>query len=604
MTQRPSAYVLAGGLDEITPAMAVPKGRVIAVRNYESASTGYSLVRGYERYDGRQSPTDAFGLAPDGEQQASREAARAAIQRVPGSGPVRGVAAFNGQRYAWRNNADGTACVMHRATSAGWVAVDLGRQVEFTSGGTPIAEGLVMTGATSGATATIRRVVVTSGAWQDGDAAGYMVVSPISGAFVAENVNLPGLPDVATIAGAATVQSFPPGGRYYTENHNFYGASNLKEMYGCNGVGRGFAFDGTVVTFIRTGMPIDAPMRLRVHKKHLFFGFVGGSVQHSEPGNPLAWNAVFGAGEIALGSEITDLIGTVDALFMMTEDQINYLTGSDAQDWAMLPLSNEEGHGAIAHTVQNIGRPIYLDIGGFRSIAATQDYGNFRLGSTVPQIEPTLLSKRRSGIRPIVAFVSKSRDLYRCVFDDGSGVSIYFGRKYAEPMLFELGFVPQCVCVQLEADTGERTFMGGDDGFVYEMDVGTSYDGEEIEAYLQLPWDSEGSLDVIKRWHKTIIEMDATPDTQIGVMAEFDYGNGEQGVLPQQEFTVSGGGGLWNTVDWDMFFWSAPAEGRAEAYFDGQGENMSVIIVSRSAQQMGYTLNAIRKKFSVRGMKR
>lgn len=604
MTQRPSSYALAGGLDETSQALFVPKGRVIGCKNHESVSTGYARVQGYERYDGRPSPTAVFSAVDADAAVAARDAARAAIQKPPGSGPIRGVACFLGQRYAWRDNEEGTAGVMYRASPAGWTPVDIGLTADFTSGSTEIAEATTITGATSEATAFVVRVVLVSGAWTDGTAAGYLVLTDVSGTFVGEDLNVGSATNVATIAGAPVAQTFPPGGRYFTESHNFYGATNFRELYGCNGVGRGFAFDGETVTFIRTGMVVDTPKRVRVFKKHLFFAFPGGSVQHSETGEPLQWSAVYGAGEIAVGSEVTDLIAGTDALFIFTEDQISYLSGSDASDWLLTPLNNEEGHGAIPFTAATVGKPLYLDVGGLRSISATQDYGNFRLSSVVAQIEPTFAGKRRQGVRPIACLVTKSKDQYRLFFDDGTGVSVYFGRKYAEPMLFDFPVGVTCVATEVSPEAGERAFFGGADGFVYEFDVGTSFDGDAIQAYLQLPWDTEGSPDVIKRWHKVIVEMDAAPDTMIGMFAEFDYGDGEQGTLPQQNFTVSGGGGVWDAVSWDAFFWSAPAEGRAEAYFDGQGENMSVVIVSDSAEIYPYSLGAVRKKFSVRGQKR
>lgn len=48
---------------------------------------------------------------------------RALIQVVPGSGPIRGVVTYKGDVYAFRNNAGGTACVMHKATTGGWTTV-------------------------------------------------------------------------------------------------------------------------------------------------------------------------------------------------------------------------------------------------------------------------------------------------------------------------------------------------------------------------------------------------------------------------------------------------------------------------------------------------
>src|SRR5690606_15067290 len=49
--------------------------------------------------------------------QAAIEAARANISAVPGSGAVRGVWTYRGDVYAFRDDAGGTAGVMHKASS-------------------------------------------------------------------------------------------------------------------------------------------------------------------------------------------------------------------------------------------------------------------------------------------------------------------------------------------------------------------------------------------------------------------------------------------------------------------------------------------------------
>ncbi|MCP3674993.1 MAG: hypothetical protein GY829_11065, partial [Gammaproteobacteria bacterium] len=52
-----------------------------------------------------------------------REANRAAISEVPGSGSILGVCVFDNTVYAFRNNAGGTAAVMYKATVSGWTVV-------------------------------------------------------------------------------------------------------------------------------------------------------------------------------------------------------------------------------------------------------------------------------------------------------------------------------------------------------------------------------------------------------------------------------------------------------------------------------------------------
>jgi hypothetical protein len=57
---RQDYYPLGGGLDLVTPAISINPGKVIDAQNYEPAiGGGYRRIDGYERFDGRASPTAA-----------------------------------------------------------------------------------------------------------------------------------------------------------------------------------------------------------------------------------------------------------------------------------------------------------------------------------------------------------------------------------------------------------------------------------------------------------------------------------------------------------------------------------------------------------------
>ena len=67
--------------------------------------------------------------------------------------------------------------------------------IVFTSGGDgEVKKGDTLTGATSGATAKIRQVILDSGTWAGGDAAGWFIcdVDDINGTIQSENVNQAG----------------------------------------------------------------------------------------------------------------------------------------------------------------------------------------------------------------------------------------------------------------------------------------------------------------------------------------------------------------------------------------------------------------------------
>lgn len=536
--------------------------------------------------------------------KAARERRRNQIVAAPGSGAVRGVLWYEGSLYAWRDNSDATLGIMHKATSAGWQAVSLGQQINFSAAGpSAIEPGDVITGDISGATGVVRSALFDSAdGWDTGKATGKIIYDETAGVFQAgETISVGPTLAIATLDSMEDVV-FPAGGRYEFVVHNFYGTVGFERAYGVNGVGQGFDFDGDNVGFINTGMPDDTPFLIAEHKKQLFYGFRKGSLQNSALGEPRVWDAILGAAEMGMGKELTNLVpNTADAMFITTEGSCHVLTGNDASDFLVQDISQEAG--ARPFTAQAIGNIVYMDEEGIRSASSTQTYGNFRLGTYTALIEKTLNAKRKGGVKPVASIVVKSKSQYLLFFEDGTGISLFMARKTPEAMIFEYPFVVSCHCTA-RVDGDERVFVGSTDGMVYELNVGTSFDGDVIEAMVQLPYGHQGSPRVLKRYHKIIIEMEAGPDTRIAVVPQFDYSNGFQSLTLSQWFDMRGGGGAWGASTWGDFYWDSPEVARAECPMDGSGESMSPVIFSSSDSMEDYTLTGVWVMYSGRGMKR
>lgn len=533
---------------------------------------------------------------------AVRDYAREQIDPLPGSGPVRGVWEFGEDVYGFRDNAGATACVMHRSTPAGWEEVDIGHNVAFVSGGTvEITSGSTITGATSGATATVERVNLATGTWAGGTAAGTLILWGITGTFTPnENLNIGVSLNVATLGPVAVApNTLPPGGRYFFVAHNFYGASDRRRFYAVNGVGNGFEFTGDTIVPIVTGMDVDTPNRVAVFRNQLFFAYPGGSVQHSAPGEPLNWNPILGAAEIAIGSDVADFITNVDSLIILGLHGIYSLTGYGVADWVLGTLTQEAG--AKPFTGQRIGQGLYLDNRGLRSLAATQSFGNFAMGTITETVKKTMRRKQEQGITPVASVIVRSKNHYRLIYSDGSGLSFYLGRKVPEPMYFEIGKVVTCVSSNESAEGTERVFFGSTDGFVYQLDKGTSHDGSNIEAYLQLAYSSMGSPNILKRVLKVSMEIAATGGSQIGIAVDFDYSLNEQMAASQATAEARGSGGIYGLSNWAEFNWSAPIEDVVETEVEGQGRNASIIAFSNSDVTPAYALRGATLYYSDRG---
>lgn len=79
--------------------------------------------------------------------------------------------------------------------------------IPFTSGGTTeIKAGDVIVGATSGATATVAKVLLYSGSWSGGDAAGFFIIErdSLTGTFQSENVDVGSNSNLATVSANVT----------------------------------------------------------------------------------------------------------------------------------------------------------------------------------------------------------------------------------------------------------------------------------------------------------------------------------------------------------------------------------------------------------------
>lgn len=549
--------------------------------------------------------------------QAAIAAARADIAAVPGSGPIRGIWMFQGVKYAFRNNADASHCVMWKATAAGWVAVNSSSLVlAFTaggSGGIAINVGDMIAGAISGTTATVVRIVLTSGSFTGADAVGRLYLSTASGNFVAEDIKI-GVTVAGHVAGTFVIYSTSallPGGAYKFRNENFYGASNLRRMYWADGVNSAFEFDGTVATPIFTGMAVDAPLRLETHKNQLFLTFPGGSLQNSAPGNPYGWSVVLGAAEIGIGEEITNLLSAVSGVLMITgANSIHILYGNTVDDFSLSTLSRDAG--AIADSTQNMGAsPYYMDNQGIREMSATQAYGNFTFGTGAisQNVQPLVKFKYDNGAKVINSLRVRGKDQYRIFYDDGTGLSVYVarlnqnGQSVPEVLPFDLGLNFLCGTAYTD-DGGEILLFGSDDGFVYQLDAGTSLDGATLDGFLRLPFYNLKSPAMNKQWKKTTVEMDATATTILGLVAAFDYGDPDSPPELEQQFDVQGGGGFWDESTWNDFYWSTAVNGRAEAYIDGFGANCSLTIFYSGIYQVPHTLQAVTYNYAQRGLVR
>ena len=536
---------------------------------------------------------------------------RTNIMALPGSGVVRGVWVYKGSTYAFRDNAGATAGGMYKATAAGWTAVDLGRRIGFDAGTVEPTVGLTLTGATSGATAQLGAVVLSDSltslttAWATGVAEGTFWLTAVTGTFQDNEGLQQSIGGTATTVamanGAAIANTLPAGGRYDFRNYNFFAQINTREMFGVNGAGPAFHYNGIQFVSITTAQPDDRPTHLAVHAFHLLLTYRGGSIVVSETGNPDGYSALRGTAELGSGQELYDAVHVAAGNTIFTgSDHIDVLYGSDSGDFALRDHSDPQT-GGVEWTAQNVGGPIYMDNRGVRSVTTTEKYGNFVVGTMTADIQTWINIQREQRNIPTASMRVRSSDQYRLFFESGIGLVLYVGRGTPELSFIDYGVKVRCAVSAEDEDRIERVYFGSDDGWVFQAESGRSFDGEEIEAFARLPLNHMGRPSHDKTFFEAYLELDIKSRVSLGISAIFDDGRSPEHLESEQE--LYGGGGIWDESLWDEFYWDSPLNGFGEFDLTGSGRNVSILVRSKTKVEAPHILNGLSIHYSVDGLR-
>ena len=138
MSQKASYFPLAGGLDLVSPRIAASPGSVVDAKNFEPGPLGYRRIQGFERIDGKQSPSS----------------------------------------YTWQPLSFTDARDSEPDVPQPWGYYVL----PFENGEEEPAASQFIYGRTSGCSAKVKGYELSSGSWADGDAAGVLLLDHWSGA--------------------------------------------------------------------------------------------------------------------------------------------------------------------------------------------------------------------------------------------------------------------------------------------------------------------------------------------------------------------------------------------------------------------------------------
>lgn len=313
--------------------------------------------------------------------------------------------------------------------------------------------------------------------------------------------------------------------RYEMKTSNFYGSDDMEAVYGVNGAGRAFIFDGTYLSHVWTQLDanLDKPRHVANHAQHLALGFENGSVVFSVPGEPANFLGIEGASEVAVGDSVTGLMELKGStLGVFCEQSVRAIVGTVAEDFqAQIVAPNT---GCIEYTLADCGFPVYADARGISTLEASEKYGDFMGVRLSAKVSPWLLPRLRTSVLGYnnsagvaCALPIREKNQYRLFFNDGNiltmtfisnpegGTSIgfttqkYFVRQDNPPLPNPNDNTDCLIAVaassQVDSDGVERVFVShySEDAWftskhVYALDCGDSFDGDHIPYEAEINW--------------------------------------------------------------------------------------------------------------------
>lgn len=646
----------SGATGQVAECVTVSGTVYLALTNIVGTfANGEKIVQGGGTSVGTLTTTPSISYAPVGtgtsgfpynsEMLASAQSYyRAQIGTVPGTGNALAGWQNGTSIYGWRAGTTAGTAVMYLQSGAGWTTSGITyTQTMYWGNGTSTAQSIttggIITGVTSGATGTLYQNVV------QGAAQGYVALTGVSGTFQNNeslNYSNGGTASFGTAVSTCTPFSFPVQGtkyKYRFRNENFFGGASTYNTFGVSGYGAAFQIDQSNVVMpilmpltALANQPVGNPFEVEVYQNFLFLGFPGGMAQCSVQGVPYQFNGFLGAAQIGLGAEITGMRSMAGpALALLTQRNSQVLYGTTAAGFT-LSLAAEKA-GAQLYSGQLLDTVYALSNLGITSLSRTQSYGNF-VGSVISQLVKPLLQAEMPNF--VDATISRSANEARFYFNDGSFVIAYvpgLGQQNKAWSAIESGVTAQFgyasysyfhgatqtiwpvlnICNTEDQNNNETAYFtsSNGDGFLYQDRSGTSFDGNPVSSYVRLAFNNLGSPAVRKYFRRADLEINSPAQILLQFAMDLSYDSTESssavlGLVASQipELTVFGGGGYWDTVNWNQFLWDGQTISTCRAELNGTGQNASFLVFHQAIVDAPFVLQGLTLYFDPRRLQR
>lgn len=310
--------------------------------------------------------------------------------------------------------------------------------------------------------------------------------------------------------------------------YNFNGTEKIALVDGLN---EPALYDNTTFTVL-----LDAPTDVigatfvAEVKNHLFFA-KGSTVTFTAPYTDTDFSVANGGGNINVGGTVTALAVFRQQLIIFTETSIHQLTGNTIADFNLQPITTDIGC-IDSDTVQEIGGDVmFLGPDGLRLVSGTDRIGDFGLAVVSKTIQNTM-----------TGFISANTSFTSCVIREKSqyrilGFNNNITQENAQGIL-ATQFAPQGGDNMAWAETRgiranvadsnynqntEVVLFSNNDGYLYQMESGNSFDGANIKTTFATPHMPISDPRKRKTFYKLFLYTDPQGSVAFNVSLKLDF---------------------------------------------------------------------------------
>ena len=464
---------------------------------------------------------------------ATSPADKAAVTFTSHTGLTTGLAAWRGTTIAVRNNN------VYSSSGSGWTRINVPSYgTVLVNGGSQTGGSLIVDGLTgipqAGDTFTIAGVsliyTVTATATVSGGGA-TLAISPNLASSPADNAAI----------------TFLTANRTGTNKNRFtkYRIGASEKIAAVDGTNYPFVYDGTTYTQLNSA-PSDVlgAEHIVFFKNQLFFA-KGNVLNFTAPYTDSDFNTANGAGNISIGSTITGLVVFREQLIIFSEDKIDRLVGNTLSDFVLQPIARNIGC-VDRDTIQEIGSDVmFLGPDGLRLLSATDRIGDVDLAVVSKPIQKEVTDVTTANTS-FASVVIKKKSQYRLLgYNENISATAatgILGTQLAGEQATYFGWAELRGIKAYVADSDyhlrvETVVFANDDGYAYEMDSGSSFDGANINATFSTPFVPVTDPRLRKAFYKLVLYLD--PEGSVDITANLKLDFDDEGLIQPDSIPFS-----------------------------------------------------------------